>query len=108
MSSAVFAGFPGQLDAQAATWGHVPDLVMVPLLRGLAAKEVPLTGSQPAQDLQEADLLFGLARAAGRLRDGRGTRAARGYYSGHGHHRWELRDHPVLSELPSYTGVKGN
>ncbi|MCI0800329.1 MAG: AAA family ATPase, partial [Chloroflexi bacterium] len=31
--------------------------------RGLAAKEVPLTGSQPAQDLQEADLLFGLVRA---------------------------------------------
>ena len=31
--------------------------------RALAAKEVPLTGSQPAQDLQEADLLFGLFRA---------------------------------------------
>jgi len=31
--------------------------------RALAAKEVPLTGSQPAQDLQEADLLFGLVRA---------------------------------------------
>ena len=31
--------------------------------RALAAKEVPLAGSQPAQDIQEADLLFGLVRA---------------------------------------------